>query len=147
MIEMETDSTHVLIATFNDGRNHLESFLGDDSISAVRRYDDGLARSEHKRFSVDQDFGGSLNDLNKGIERRYFLCEPRPRIEGDGADTARCFSIDSFSHHRMRDIFQYFRNHENFRFFNVYRFQGSKLWVNGFFKVAYDQAIKLSALR
>src|SRR5882762_9124361 len=50
-IEMETDSTHVLIAAFNNSGNHFKSLFGHDRVAAVRRYDNGLARSEHKRFS------------------------------------------------------------------------------------------------
>lgn len=92
-------STHVFVAALNDSGNHFKSLLRHDRVATMRRNDDGLPCSEHKRFGVDQDLSSPFDDLNKRVERRDLLSERFSRIKRDGADIACCFANDGLDYH------------------------------------------------
>jgi len=97
-------SAHIFISAFNDGQYHFKSAVGIDRVAGVSRNNDRLTGIQQCRMIVNDDFRSAVDDLNKCVERRYFLFQFLSGIHGDSTDVPGGLPDDGFHHDRARNI-------------------------------------------
>ena len=63
-------SRELFVPDFDYGGNHLVLFISIEEMTFMGGNDDSFAQSKPVLLRIKDDIGGSVNDLNKGVEWR-----------------------------------------------------------------------------
>ena len=111
---------NLIVTIFDDGRDHFKPHVRLDGVSNMGRNDKGFSDFQEVRLVLNHDFRLSINDLNKGFERRNLFSKGLTRVERHGRYVPGRFADNGLDYNRIWNVFQYFNDNKGFCAFNFY---------------------------